>query len=120
MDKQTYYVNLNPISMDDVSRVKIPDSNMIQYEIEADPEELKSLDVLLNETQAHDLESRNLFTFRHFDESIEETDRHEFQRGMDHVLEKIYELGTPETKQKIEEAHILNDDPKRNMRKPPH
>ncbi|MGY4690542.1 hypothetical protein [Salibacterium sp. K-3] len=120
MEKKTYYVNLNPISMDDISRMKIPDSNLIQYEIEADEEELEQLDFLLGETQDHDLESRNLFTFRHFDESIEETDRHEFQRGMDHVLQKIYDLGTPETKQKMREAHILNDEPKRNMRRPPH
>ncbi|MFZ4453397.1 hypothetical protein [Salibacterium aidingense] len=120
MEKQTYYVNLNPISMDDISSVEIPDSTLIQYEIEATKEELEKLDFLLDETQNHDLEASNLFTFRHFDESIEETDRHEFQKGMDAVLQMIYDLGTPKTKQQMEEAGIVNKEEKRNMKRPPH
>ncbi|RSL32553.1 hypothetical protein D7Z54_15485 [Salibacterium salarium] len=118
MEKRIYYVNLNPISMDDISPVKIPDSSLIQYEIEATSEELEKMDFLLNETQDHDLESQNLFTFRHFDESIAETDRYEYQAGMDKVIQMIYDLGTAETKQKIEEIHMINDEEKRNMKPP--
>ncbi|SDH43371.1 hypothetical protein SAMN05192534_105145 [Alteribacillus persepolensis] len=116
MEKQTYYVNLNPISMDDVSPVRIPDSTLIQYEIEATPEELENLRFLLNETQDHDIEASNLFSFEHFDESITETDQHEYQRGMDKVFDTIYELGTPETKKLIKEIHLQNHEPKKNMR----
>ncbi|MFB4165965.1 hypothetical protein ACE1TI_19735 [Alteribacillus sp. JSM 102045] len=116
MDKQIYYVNLNPISMDDVSKVKIPDSSLIQYEIEATPEELEQLDFLLNETQDHDMEIQNLFTFRHFDESTTETDRHEYQSGMDKIFDMLYQLGTPETKKQIKDLHMQNHEKKRNMR----
>ncbi|SDI53454.1 hypothetical protein [Alteribacillus bidgolensis] len=120
MSKQKYYVNLNPISMDDVSPVKIPDSTLIQYEIEATPEELEQLDTLLNETQDHDMEIRNLFSFRHFDESMTETDQHEYQHGMDKIFDMLYELGTPETKKQIKELHMQNHEPKRNMRNNKH
>ncbi len=92
--------------MDTISDVKIDDSTLIQYEIEATPEELENLQHLLTETQAHDMELRNLFTFRHYDDKLADDDRKEFQNGLTHTFQRLYELGTPETKQRIEEIHM--------------
>jgi len=33
--KQLYYVNLNPISMDNISLTKVDDGQLIEYEISA-------------------------------------------------------------------------------------
>ncbi|MFB5664218.1 hypothetical protein [Alteribacillus sp. HJP-4] len=116
MEKQKYYVNLNPISMDEVSPVRIPDSNLIQYEIEVTPDELEEVLFLLGEVQDHDVERQNLFTFRHFNEALTETDRHEYQDGLDKVFQMIYKYGSAETKKQVESIHLINDKPKRNMK----
>ncbi|MDA3129896.1 hypothetical protein ACFPTR_01245 [Aliibacillus thermotolerans] len=110
MKKQKYYVNLHPLSMDAISTVKIPDPALIQYEIEATPEERDQLEFVLAETQKHDMELRNLFSFRHYDDVIADEDRNEFQSGLNQVFDMIYELGTPETKQQLREIGLLNDD----------
>ena len=109
MEKQTYYVNLHPISMDTISNVKVDDPALIQYEIEATEGELKELQHLLTEVQAHDMQLRNLFSFRHFTEEYSDEDRNEFQEGLNQVYEQIYKLGTPETKRIVEEIHLIND-----------
>lgn len=109
MKKQKYYVNLHQLSMDAISPVKIPDPALIQYEIEATPEELQQMEFVLEETQSHDMELRNLFTLRHFDDNLADEDRNEFQSGLNKVFEMIYKLGTPETKRQIEEIGLLND-----------
>ncbi|MFC0557522.1 hypothetical protein [Halalkalibacter alkalisediminis] len=110
MEKQLYYVNLNPISMEDISPTPVNDGQLIEYEIEATLTEKKALEDLLSEVQAHDLELGNLFTFRHFDDEQVDTDRNEYQRGLNDVYEALYRLGTPKTKAQIKEIHMVNDD----------
>ncbi|GAE31139.1 hypothetical protein [Halalkalibacter hemicellulosilyticus] len=110
MEKQLYYVNLNPISMDDISPIRVNDGQLIEYEIEATSLEKKELEKLLREVQAHDVELGNLFTFRHFDDQEGDRDKNEYQRGLNDVFEELYRLGTEETKAKIREIHLINDD----------
>ncbi|GAE26387.1 hypothetical protein JCM9140_2443 [Halalkalibacter wakoensis JCM 9140] len=110
MEKELYYVNLNPISMDAISPIKVDDGQLIEYEIAATPTEKKALEDLLHEVQSHDLELGNLITFRHFDDEVVDEDRNEYQRGLNDVYEELYRLGTPETKEKIKEIHMINDD----------
>ncbi|MDE5414865.1 hypothetical protein [Alkalihalobacterium chitinilyticum] len=110
MGKDIYYVNLNPISMDNISRTPVNDGQMIEYEIEATDEQYRDLQKLLQEVQAHDLEAADLFTFKHFNEEFSEADRRETQRGLNQVYRLIYELGTPQTKQALEEIHLMDND----------
>ncbi|WP_209124066.1 hypothetical protein [Alkalihalobacillus sp. BA299] len=110
MKKEVYYVNLNPISMDNISRTPVQDGQMIEYEIEASDEQYRELQELLKEVQAHDLELSDLFTFKHFNEEFAEADRRETQRGLNQIYRKIYELGTPQTKQALEEIHLMEND----------
>ena len=110
MEKQLYYVNLNPISMDVINPTRVNDGQLIEYEIAATPTEKKAFEDLLSEVQSHDLELGNLFSFRHFDDETGDDDRNEFQRGLDDVFEQLYKLGTEETKAKIKEIHLINDD----------
>ncbi|WP_026689700.1 hypothetical protein [Alteribacter aurantiacus] len=105
MMKKTYYISLNPSSMDAVSEMKVPESGY-QYEIQATEEEMEALQDLLTVTQAHDVDERNLLTFRHFDDRYAIADRNEYQEGLSNVFKALYELGTPETKQAIEEIHL--------------
>ncbi|WP_059105838.1 hypothetical protein [Shouchella shacheensis] len=110
MDKQRYYVNLNPISMDEISATRVGDGEMIEYEIDATPEEKKEFETLLRQVNRHDVELGNLFSFRHFDDIAGDTDKNEYQVGMNDVYEKIYQLGTAKTKQIISEIHLTNED----------
>ena len=110
MEKQLYYVNLNPISMEDISPTPVHDGQLIEYEIEATVTEKKALEDLLREVQSHDLELGNLFTFRHFDDEKVDADRNEYQRGLNDVYEALYRLGTAKTKAQIQEIHMVNDD----------
>ncbi|WYS07819.1 hypothetical protein MKZ27_07055 [Bacillus sp. FSL R5-0394] len=110
MDKQLYYVNLNPISMDTISNVRVNDGQLIEYEIAATEEEKKQFEDLLRQVNKHDVELGNLFSFRHFDERAGDADKNEFQVGMNDVYERLYQLGTEETKAKIKEINLLNED----------
>ncbi|TSB45190.1 hypothetical protein [Alkalicoccobacillus porphyridii] len=109
-EKQLYYVNLNPISMDAISPVRVNDGQLIEYEIEATLDEKKELEHLLHETQAHDVELGNLISFRHFDDEIGDADKNEYQRGLGTIFDELYRLGTEETKAKIKEIHLINDE----------
>lgn len=102
MERQTYYVNVNPTSMEDISPTKVDDGELIEYEIEATEAEYKDLQNLLLEVQAHDMELGDLFTFKHYNDKEIDRDRNEFQRGLEDVYRMIYKLGTPETKRQIE------------------
>ncbi|SDB83956.1 hypothetical protein [Shouchella lonarensis] len=110
MEKQLYYVNLNPISMDTISNVRVNDGQLIEYEIEATEEEKKDFEKLLHEVNRHDVELGNLFSFRHFDETASDTDKNEYQAGLNDVYDRLYELGTAETKAKVKEIHLQNED----------
>ncbi|WP_017728955.1 hypothetical protein [Halalkalibacterium ligniniphilum] len=110
MKKESYYVNLNPISMDTLSPTPANDGQTIEYEIEVTPDEKKALEDLLHDVQAHDMELGNMFTFRHFDDLTGDSDRNEYQRGLNDIFEAIYQYGTNETKQKLDEIHLINDD----------
>ncbi|QQK79463.1 hypothetical protein HUG20_05865 [Salicibibacter cibi] len=113
MTKRTYYVNLNPTSMEDITTSKINDHELIEYEIEATEEEITDLQQLLLDVQKHDMELADLFSFRHFNEHFTTDDSERFQHGINQVYRTIYELGTPETKEKMDSmdpSPITNDE----------
>ncbi len=108
MEKQLYYVSLNPTSMDTISPIRINDGQLIEYEISATPAEKLSLEKLLRATKAHDVELSGLFTFKHFNTKKRDQDKDDYQRTLNEVYKELYRLGTEETKQQIEEINLLN------------
>ncbi|MFB4213811.1 hypothetical protein ACE1TH_18115 [Shouchella sp. JSM 1781072] len=108
--KQLYYVNLNPISMDNISLTEVDDGQLIEYEISATEAEKEQLERLIREVHKHDVELGNLLSFKHFDDLTADADKDEFQTGMNDIYEEIYRLGTDETKQKVSEIHLQNED----------
>ncbi|GAF15504.1 hypothetical protein JCM19046_4834 [Bacillus sp. JCM 19046] len=109
-EKQLYYVNLNPISMDSISTMRVNDGQLIEYEIAATQAEKEELERLINEVHKHDVELSNLFTFKHFDELTADADKDEYQTGLNDVYDRLYQLGTEVTKQQIQEIHLQNED----------
>ncbi|WP_078395268.1 hypothetical protein [Shouchella patagoniensis] len=109
-EKQLYYVNLNPISMDTISNVRVDDGQLIEYEISATETEKKELESFIHKVHTHDVELGNLFSFKHFDDLSADADKDEYQTGMNDIFDKIYQLGTPETKAIIKEIHLQNED----------
>ncbi|PYZ98208.1 hypothetical protein CR205_06330 [Alteribacter lacisalsi] len=109
--KKKYYIQLNPISMDFISDVKIEDGSAgYQYEVEADEEEITELQDMLTIAQAHDSDERNLLSFRHFDDQSADHDRMEYREELNAIFQKMYELGTPPTRKAIEEIHALEEE----------
>ncbi|GAF22540.1 MULTISPECIES: hypothetical protein [Shouchella] len=108
--KQLYYVNLNPISMDNISLTKVDDGQLIEYEISATEAEKEEFERLIREVHKHDVELGNLFSFKHFDDLTADADKDEYQTGMNDIYDRLYTLGTEETKQKISEIHLQNED----------
>lgn len=96
--------------MDTISSVEVNDGQLIEYEIEATDEEYKELKNLLTEVQAHDLELADLFTFKHFNERFSDADRDETQRGLEQAFQMIFDLGTEDTKRKINEIRLADND----------
>lgn len=96
--------------MNEISSVKADDGQLIEYEIEATESEVKSLQRLLDEVHAHDVELGNLFTFKHLDEKETVSDREETQDGLNQVFQQLYELGTEETKKALRELELYNLD----------
>lgn len=110
MEKEAYYVNLNPISMDTLSATPANDGQMIEYEVRVTPTEKEALEQLLHSAQKHDMELGNMFSFRHFDDEKVDQDKDDLQSSLNDVYEAIYKYGTDETKRQIQEIHLVNDD----------
>lgn len=109
-EKHLFYVNLNPISMDSISTMRVHDGQLIEYEIAATAAEKEELERLIDEVHKHDVELSNLLTFKHFDELTADADKDEYQTGLNDVFDRLYQLGTDETKQQITEIHLQNED----------
>ncbi len=109
MEKQRYYVSLNPTAMNNISPIRINDGQLVEYEISATPQEKMKLEQLIKSAKAHDVEFGGLFTFKHFNEDTRDQDKDDFQRSLNEVYKEIYRLGTEETKKKMEEIDLLND-----------
>lgn len=108
MEKQKYYVSLNPTSLGEISSLKVNDGKLIEYEIEATPTEKMSFEKLLREVKAHDVELGSLFTFKHYFDKNRDKDKDEFQQGLNDIYKELHRLGTEETKQQIEEIDLMN------------
>ncbi len=81
------------------------DQHTFEFEIEATPEEISRLQEWLTVMDANDFET---FVNGHF-WLIEEThqDNEQYDHALQNVYGMIYDLGTPETKRKMEEMGLI-------------
>ncbi|RBW71387.1 hypothetical protein [Bacillus taeanensis] len=95
-NKQVYFVSLQSGEM----RNQPWDDQLNYFEIKADPQEAKQLEHLLREVDKRDFNS-NAFLLHHFNEEKVDGDREEYQYILEKVYQKVYELGTLETKEQL-------------------
>lgn len=100
MEKQLYYVNLNPTSMQDIHSMRINDGQLVEYEIEATQEQRNALEKMLREMKSDAIGVGNIFSNTNLDD---------YQHGLNNIYQELYRLGTTETKQQIEEINLLNN-----------
>src|SRR5690554_1021973 len=100
MEKKRYYITMNMEHMG-IREEKIPDMHLIQHEIEATEEELEEVKKLLIETKDEDLVLSDIF-LHPLNEGYSDHDRYDFEDDFQKLHRMIYNLGTPETKRKLE------------------
>ncbi|WP_067729358.1 hypothetical protein [Oceanobacillus damuensis] len=101
--KKHYFVSVNT---KDIREISIPD-NQVEYEIIADEHDLLHIQQMFNTMEK---ESKNAIEdshFRPFDEEKVEDERDTYEGSLMNVYRKLYELGTDQTKEKIEELGII-------------
>jgi DNA polymerase III sliding clamp (beta) subunit (PCNA family) len=95
-EKNSYYVSLQSGEI----RHQPWDDQLNYFEIKADVQEVKTLEQLLREVNKRDFNS-NAFLYHHFNESKVDGDREEYQSILEKTYQKIYNLGTEETKRQL-------------------
>ncbi|WP_240375779.1 hypothetical protein [Bacillus piscicola] len=105
MERTTYYVQLHP-TLTRISSVK-PDDNTIQYTIKATPAEKLELEKRLDAAEHEDV-TPSLVLERVHDEPKEDRAKSELNVETKKLFEKIYELGTPETKRFFQQQGIIS------------
>lgn len=101
-EKKQYFVT---VDKEDIREISIPESG-IEYEVYASPNERKEIEMLFVEK---DKSAKGAVEFlgKPFDEWGADDERNRYDNNLIKVYQKIYELGTPSTKEKIKETGLL-------------
>ncbi|WP_430785953.1 hypothetical protein VBD025_12510 [Virgibacillus flavescens] len=102
-NKEQYFVT---IDNEEIREISLPDSG-IEYEIYANSEEIKDLELLFIEKKKNGQQAAD-FLKKPFDEWGADDERNKYEKDLVIIYQKIYDLGTPETKKKIDELGFLS------------
>ncbi|WP_010649331.1 hypothetical protein [Oceanobacillus massiliensis] len=102
-DKKQYFVAVDSKEIREISI----DDNQVEYEIEAEESELLEIEELFKTMEGESKEAILDFHFRPFDEDKVDSEREVYHDSLIKIYQKIYELGTPDTKKKIDELGII-------------
>lgn len=94
-DRKSYFVSLEKAH---ISEVSVPDST--EYEILATEDELKQLEQLFNQKEDHEKKAVE-FLAKPFNEWGADDERDAYDTKLIDIYNLIYQLGTNETKEKI-------------------
>ncbi|KKI93673.1 hypothetical protein WQ54_03440 [Bacillus sp. SA1-12] len=99
---KTYYVS---VEAEDIQESRL-DDHLIYYEINATHEQIQEIRKILREITKTELDPKPILT------SLNEENGIEYREEQDQLIktlyEKIYQLGTSETKQELRSLRILN------------
>ncbi|MEN1966886.1 hypothetical protein WMZ97_02310 [Lentibacillus sp. N15] len=100
--RKTYFVT---VDTEDIREISLPE-NGIEYEINATPEEVKAIKMLFMKKNKNEKDAVK-YLGKPFDEWGADTERNNYDAHIIAIYDKLYELGTNETKNKIKELHLL-------------
>lgn len=102
-EKKHYFVT---VDMRDIREMSIPD-NGVEFEIIANTNDIEEIQLLFRE-QDQDTKNAAKYLAKPFNEWGADDERNRYDNHLMNVYFKIHELGTKETKSKINELGILN------------
>ncbi|WP_134687157.1 hypothetical protein [Brevibacillus migulae] len=105
MEKKKYYLSIHSSPNTWEVREGGEDSTF-DFEIEATPDEKKQLEDLF--TSANDDDFRSYLHGHLLFTDVEDQDHEAYDHTLNELYHKIYEFGTPETKQKMEQMGIID------------
>ncbi|GGB30174.1 hypothetical protein F3157_13350 [Virgibacillus dakarensis] len=100
--KKTYFVT---VDTEDIREVSIPESG-IEYEISATPEEIKEIEMLFMNKDKNAKKAVK-FLGKPFDEWGADKERGSYDDHLMTIYQRLYDLGTEETRKRIKELDIL-------------
>ncbi|UTR14371.1 hypothetical protein MM221_17670 [Salipaludibacillus sp. LMS25] len=101
MSKHLYYVTWHTGSYIELLPVKV-DQRTVQYEVEADVEELAYLEKRIAAVNTKDVMEEHIFV-RPFNEDADEEDKLALKKDVSELFNFIYKLGTEKTKKYLDE-----------------
>ncbi|MFB4167508.1 hypothetical protein [Virgibacillus sp. JSM 102003] len=102
VERKTYYV---AVDTKDIREVSVPDSG-IEYEIIASPDEAKEIQLLFTE-ESKDGRKATEYLGNPFDEWGADDKRRNYDDHLIKVYRRLYELGTNDTKSKINQLGLF-------------
>ncbi len=103
MNKKRYFVT---ISTKEIRETSVPD-NGVEFEIIANQNEKEDIEALFKEKD-QDSKNASMYLTKPFNEWGADDERSRYDDHMLNLYRKLYELGTEETKEKIDELGIIN------------
>lgn len=101
-EKKQYFVT---VDKEDIREMSIPESGT-EYEIYASPNEIKEMEMLFVE-KGKNAKDAVKFLGKPFDEWGADDERNGYEANLIKIYQKLYDLGTPATKEKIKEIGLL-------------
>jgi hypothetical protein len=101
--KKSYFVTLDTKEIRDISL----DDNRVEYEIKADEQELLEIQQMFQTMDKESKDAVDDISIHPFDEAKVDGERETYDRSLISVYQRLYELGTAETKNKIKELGII-------------
>lgn len=101
MEKGVFYVTLET---GEISQQPNPETNGVQYAIEATPNEMKELEILFSKKR----DDMDFLYTKPMDEGSVDKDRKEDYSAMMGIFKKLYEYGTAQTRKQIDEIGVLD------------
>ncbi|MCT2535180.1 hypothetical protein NC661_11720 [Aquibacillus koreensis] len=105
--RKTYFISVDAGRLD---KEKL-DDNRTYFQVEAEGHDLYDLKYLLNQVKASDKSAKPVIS-QPLSESKIDNKRDAFQQRLEKLYEKIYQLGTEETRASIRSLGILNQNQK--------
>ncbi|WP_280768507.1 hypothetical protein [Salipaludibacillus daqingensis] len=106
MNNKLIYVTLHTGSYLELQPVK-PDSRTIHYEVKVNEHDQYKLEKLITKMNSKDVMQEHIFV-RPFDELADDRDKETLKTDVSELFEMIYQLGTEETKKKMDEMRENN------------
>lgn len=101
--KNNFFVTMDTKEIRDISI----DDNRVEYEIVANEQELMEIKQMFQTMEKESKDAVEDISINPFDEAKVDNERETYDQSLISVYQRLYELGTEETKNKIKELGII-------------